>query len=126
MKTFIKAIALTAILTASFAFNTFADDKESKKVNGFATGIFVSKTGRIHVSVDKYTNANTVILLTDIKGNVIYREVVGKKIDKFRKAMNVSDLPLGSYTLEISSNGEKITKAFELTEKETEREITIK
>jgi hypothetical protein len=52
--------------------------------------------------------------------------VVGKKVDKFRKAMNVSDLPLGSYTLDISSNGETITKAFELTQKQTEREITIK
>jgi hypothetical protein len=129
MKTFVKTIALAVVLATSFAFfafNTFADVKESKKITGFSTGIYVSKAGRLHIGIDKHVDGNTAISLLNYQGKVVYREVFGKRVDKVRRAIDVSSLPLGKYTLEVFSNGEKLTKDVEITSKETDRTLTIK
>lgn len=126
MKTSIKTIAATFVFAALFAFNASAEDKETKKAAAFGTGIYVAKSGAIHVSVDKYVPADAVLLLTDQSGKVIYQERMNKKTDKFRKQLNVSGLPAGSYTIEISSDGQKTTRDFELTDQKMSREISIR
>lgn len=126
MKSSIKTIAMTMVIAATFAFNSFADDKESKKAAAFGTGIFASNSGKIHVNVDKYTSDKAVVLITNRSGATFYREVIDRNTDKFRKTFNVKELPAGTYTIEVSANGQKTEKNFEVAEIRTERQISIK
>ncbi|WP_353718002.1 carboxypeptidase-like regulatory domain-containing protein [Dyadobacter sp. 676] len=126
MKSSIKSIAMTMVIAATVAFNSFADDKESKKAAAFGTGIFASKTGKIHVNVDKYTSDKAVVLITNKSGEAMYREIIDRNTGKFRKAFNVNELPAGTYTIEVSANGQKTEKQFEVAEIRTERQISIK
>ena len=126
MKPSIKKIAMTMVIAATFAFNSFADDKESKKAVAFGTGIFASNSGKIHVNVDKYTSDKAVVLITNRSGATFYREVIDRNTDKFRKTFNVKELPAGTYTIEVSANGQKTEKNFEVAEIRTERQISIK
>ena len=126
MKPSIKTIAMTMVIAAPFAFNTFAEDKESKKATAFGTGIFASNSGKIHVNVDKYTSDKAVVLITNHSGATFYREVIDRNTDKFRKAFNVNELPAGTYTIEVSANGQKTEKNFEVSESRTERQISVK
>ncbi|KQS31193.1 DUF3244 domain-containing protein [Dyadobacter sp. Leaf189] len=125
MKNLLKTIAFAVAFTVVFVSNTFADDKETKKAT-FGTGIFASKSGKIHINLDKYTDHNAVILVTDQKGTVIYREVVGKNVSKFRKALNVEDLPNGEYTIDVCGKDGKVTRHFQLSEQPAERALAIK
>lgn len=126
MKPSIKTIAMTMVIAATVAFNSFADDKESKKAAAFGTGIFASNTGKIHVAVDKYTDARAVVVITNQNGEAYYRETMERGTGKFRKAFNVDELPAGTYTIEVSANGQKTHKNFEVAEARTVRQIAIK
>ena len=125
MKKSVKTIVFAFVFSAAFAFSAVASDKEAKKVTGFATGIYVSKEGKINLNVDKYTSSKTTILITNRAGNVIYREVLGKELSKFKRSLNVDALPSGKYTLEVSSNKEKQTNHFEISEEIKLKEITL-
>lgn len=114
------------VIAATFAFNSFADDKESKKAAAFGTGIFASNSGKIHVNVDKYTDNRAVVLISNKSGEVMYRETIDRNTAKFRKTFNVKELPAGTYTIEVSANGQKAEKDFEVTEIRTERHISVK
>ncbi|MCF0070510.1 hypothetical protein LZD49_08500 [Dyadobacter sp. CY261] len=126
MKPSIKTIAMTIVFAVTFAFNTFADDKEGKKAVIFETGIFASKSGKLHVNVDKYTNDKALVVITNYKGDAIHRDMISRSTDKFRKAYNINELPEGSYTVEISAAGKKIEKHFEVTEIRTDRRVAVK
>lgn len=125
MKKSVKTIVFAFVFSAAFAFSAVASDKEAKKVTGFATGIYVTKEGKINLNVDKYTSSKTTILITNRAGIVIYREVLGKELSKFKRSLNVDALPSGKYTLEVSSNKEKQTNHFEISEEVKLKEITL-
>jgi len=114
------------VIAATFAFNSFAEDKESKKAAAFGTGIFASNSGKIHVNVDKYADSKAVVLITNKSGQVMYRETIDRDTNKFRKTFNVNELPAGTYTIEVSANGQKTEKDFEVSEIRTERQVSIK
>ena len=123
IKTFVCALALVA--TATFTAN--AEDKETKKAAGFGTGIYSTKSGKINVLVNKVSaDASTTILLRNEKGDIVYRETVGKNTQKFGRTLNVDDLASGKYEIEVASQGEKQTKSFELSEQKSERVLAVK
>lgn len=126
MKPSIKTIAFAIVFATVSTLNAFADEKENKKVTAFGTGIFASNSGKIHVNVDKYTAEKAVVLMTNEKGETIYREVIGKGTEKFRKALDVSALPAGKYTIEVFAGGQKSEKRFEVSEVLTDRQISLK
>ena len=125
MKNSIKTIVFAlALITTAFTAN--AEDKESKKPAGFDTGIYTTKTGRINVIVNKATlEGATTILLKNEKGDVIYREIVGKKEQKFGRTLNLDELETGKYEIEVRSLGETQSKSFELSDQRTERILTV-
>jgi hypothetical protein len=126
MKNSIKTFAVALAIVAS-AFTANAEDKETKKSAGFGTGIYTTKNGKINVLVDKASNeASTVLLLKTEKGDVVYREIVDKNNQKFGRALNVDGLATGNYLIEVTSNGEKQTKSFQLSEQTSERVVAIK
>jgi hypothetical protein len=135
MKTSFKTIAAAVAFSFVFAFsasannfaaNTNAEDKEGKKTTEFDTGIYASKSGKLHVNVDKYSKEPAIVLVTDQSGKTVYREVVRKDVNKFRTAFDVSHLPSGTYTIEVAGQGHKQSKTFELTEKIAERAISVR
>jgi len=127
MKNSIKTFAYALVLLATVSFTANAEDKETKKSAGFGTGIYTTKSGKINVLVDKVNNdASTTLLIKDANGSVYYRETIGKHNQKFGRALNVDELPLGKYEIEVVSKGEKQTKTFELTDQKAERTLAIK
>jgi hypothetical protein len=126
MKTTIKTFAFAlAFIASTFAAN--AEDKETKKASSFGTGIYPTKTGKINVLVDKSNNdANTVILLKDQAGIVVYRETISKDNQKFGRTLNMDQMDAGKYELNIISGNEIQSKSFEVSEQKTERTLSVK
>ncbi|MCE7069638.1 MULTISPECIES: hypothetical protein [unclassified Dyadobacter] len=126
MKTTIKTFAFAlALIASSFAAN--AEDKETKKASTFGTGIYPTKSGKINVLVNKANNnANTVILLKNEAGNVVYRETVSKDNQKFGRTLNMDQMDAGKYELDVISGKEIQSKSFELSEQKLERSLTVK
>ncbi|MDQ6478412.1 hypothetical protein [Dyadobacter sp. LHD-138] len=126
MKNSIKTFICAFALVTSAAFTASAADKETKKSTGFGTGIYTTKAGKINVLVDKANaEAKTTLLLKNDKGDVVYREVIDKNLQKFGRTLNVNDLEAGNYEINVISNGEKQSKSFKLTEQTTERVLNI-
>ena len=125
MKTSAKNFAYALALSTVLAFSASGEDKETKKVTAFGTGIYTTKTGKLKVNVDKYNQKPTIIQLEDKRGNVVYEEVVNKNKTKFRRSLNVNELPAGEYTLQIMSDGYKETRKLEVNEKRPERLISM-
>jgi hypothetical protein len=126
MKNYIKSLIAVFALSTMFAFDASAEDKESKKAAAFGTGIYMMKSGNVNVSVDKFNNKPTVVQLENEKGDILYREVTGKRVTKFRRSLNISTLPAGNYTIEVTSDGQTQSKKLELHEKKAERLISLK
>lgn len=126
MKTTFKTFAVALALIAT-AFTANAEDKETKKAAGFATGIYATKSGKINVLVEKANvDANTTLLLKNEKGNIVYQETVGKKNQKFGRTLNVDELKSGTYQIEVTSQGETKIKSFEVSSQESERTLSVK
>lgn len=126
MKTTIKTFAVALALIAT-AFTANAEDKETKKATGFATGIYATKGGKINVLVEKANvDANTTLLLKNEKGDVVYQETVGKKNLKFGRILNVDELKSGTYQIDVTSQGETKSKSFEVSSQESERTLSVK
>lgn len=122
IKTFASVIALVSVLT----FSAHAEDKETKKAAGFGTGMFVNKSGKVNVMVDKVNaDSHTTLLVTNEKGDVVYQETIGKKIQKFGRVLNVDQLDSGTYEVEVVSKGEKQSRKFEISEKTSTKTIAI-
>lgn len=126
MKTTFKTFAIALAFIAT-AFTAQAEDKETKKASGFGTGIYTTKSGNINVMVEKAnTDASTTIALKTEKGAVVYEETVGKKNKRFGRSLNVADLKPGTYEIEVSNQGEKLSKTFELSTSDSQRIIQVK
>jgi len=126
MKNSIKNIAVAFALVTSFAFTAHAENKETKKASRFGTGVFISKSGKINVLVDKADNhAATTILVKNSQGEIVYREVVEKGNQKFGRLLNVTELEAGQYEIDVISKNEIQTSSFQLSEQKTERVLTI-
>lgn len=130
MRTSIKNIAYAVALVISFTFAASAkniEPKEPKKAASFGTGVYINKEGKINVLVDKQNaDAKTTLLIKNEKGDVVYREVLEKENQKFRRILNVEKLEAGQYELNVVSKNEVQTKSFQLNEQKTERVLSIK
>jgi hypothetical protein len=126
MKTYIKSLIVVFALSALVTFEASADDKESKKSAAFGTGIYMMKSGNINVSVDKFNHKPTIVQLENERGDILYREVTGKRVTQFKRSLDISTLPAGNYTIEVTSDGQTQSKNLELHEQKAERIISLK
>lgn len=125
MKTSINTFALAFAFVAA-AFTANAEDKEAKKA-ALGTGIYPTKAGKINVLVDKSnTESNTILLLKNEHGEVVYRETVGKNQQKFGRVLNLDSMEAGQYKLDIISGKDIQSKTFQLSEEKVERVVTVK
>lgn len=126
MKTSIKSLICAFAFSTLLVFQASADDKDSKKVTAFGTGIYMTPAGKINVNVDKFNTKSTVIQVENEKGEVLYREVTGKHVTKLRRSLDVSTLPNGNYTINVISDGQKQSRMLELHDKPTQRLISFR
>ena len=127
MKNSVKTFAIALALFASATFTASAEDKETKKASTFGTGIYPTKTGKINVMVDKINkDANTVLLVKNEDGVIVYRETIGKNEQKFGRSLNLDEMEAGKYLLEVISGNEIQSKTFQLSAQKTERMLTVK
>jgi hypothetical protein len=127
MKNSVKTFAIALALLASVTFTASAEDKETKKASTFGTGIYPTKTGKVNVMVDKINkDANTVLLVKNENGDIVYRETISKNEQKFGRSLNLDEMEAGKYLLEVISGNEIQSKTFQLSAQKTERMLTVK
>ncbi len=109
MKTLITTLALAlSLATVTVAANTDPIARPTK-VARYETGIYTTVTGKLHVSVDKQLGGTVDLLLKDASGNVLITRQIAKKDTQFRTRFDLSQLPDGTYELELT-NGVDITR----------------
>ena len=112
MKTLIKSFALALTLTATTISATFADGTPAGRpsnVASFKSGVYSTAAGKLHVSLDKETGGKVTIRLKDNRGAVLYNQHLGKNETTYRTRLDLSDLPDGTYELELT-NGVETTR----------------
>ncbi|WP_109677808.1 hypothetical protein [Dyadobacter jejuensis] len=115
MKQSFKTTALFLALVATTSLSSFALDKESKRSSRLESGIYTTLDGKVKIMVEKQlTEAPTHLLLKNDEGAILYRETIKKSYDRFGKTLNLSELEMGSYQIEISSKGITKNHTFEI------------
>lgn len=112
MKTLIKSFALALTLAATTVSATFADGTPAGRTANaaaFKSGVYTNAAGKLHVSLDKETGGKVTIRLKDNNGTILYNEQLGKNETTYRTRMDLSDLPDGTYELELT-NGVETTR----------------
>ncbi|AKD56783.1 T9SS type A sorting domain-containing protein [Spirosoma radiotolerans] len=124
MKTLIKSLALALSLgfltsAASLAASTGTNPiGRPSGVASYKTGVYSTKTGRLHISLDKATGGRVDIRLIDADGKALYTQHLGKNEKGCRVRLNLSDLEDGAYTLEITNGVETTTQTVTIATKQ--------
>ena len=122
MKKALKTFAI-ALATGVFTFSTvLASEPIGKKDESkifskrtFEVGMYrVINSMKVNVLIEKQEGKSLDITLKNDRNEVIYSEVIGKKISKFSKKFDLVGLSDGKYRFEISNGKEAITKEVNL------------
>ena len=132
MKTSIKSLASALFLTVALSTSVLAiDDHGHKKVFGVAIFPTVDAS-KLWVVLEKYQAENTVNLqLVNQRGEVLHQEILlGKRSrqNACRQQFDISQLPDGNYTFQITAGNQKEEIPFQLgtpTRQEPTRLIAI-
>lgn len=108
-----------ALVAGVFTFSTVlatepvATKLETNKT--FDVGMYrITNSMKVNVAVEKLKGNTVEITLKNEKNETIYTEFIGKKLVKFSKKFDLTDLADGKYRFEISNGNEKITKEVNL------------
>ncbi len=125
MKTQLKTIACAIALSVSSV--AFATGKSNKQVPKFEASAYIAKDASLHINVVKLSEGWVKVSLKDAKNNEIYSENIAKNDLQYALKMNVSNLSDGTYTLQIASDNQTITKQINLTSERVEvaRKVTV-
>lgn len=97
------ALSFSAV-TAFTTVNASAGPKQPQRPVTYQTSIYGSADGtKLNVAIDKQTGGRVDIRLVDSKGNVLFQQVIHSNQSTYRGRLVVSDLPAGTYQLEISN-----------------------
>ena len=130
MKNLLQSIAAVALSASIFSHSMAAlpiDPKIECKNNTcetFRIGMYrVKNTETMNLLVEKDKGQRLEIKLTDFKGKVLHDEMIPRAARKFGQKLNFAALQDGTYTLEISTDNEKIVKSIFLSTDEV-REVS--
>ena len=105
MKTLIKSLALALSLAVITSAATFAQSNPASNANyaaSYKTGIYTSKSGNLHIALDKNTGSTVDIRLANAEGRVLFSQHLGKNDQVYRTRLNLNELEDGIYELEIT------------------------
>ncbi len=125
MKTNFKTLALAASLliaplAAALATTpgtvepkepTAIEANNSLSVNAFR----VAGTANLRMFIQKNDQSAVRVELKNEEGELFYESAIGKRANGKAYLLNLSELPNGHYTIEVSNRDKKVVKAFDLT-----------
>jgi len=124
MKTLITTLALAlSLATVTVAADTNAIDRPTK-VARYASGIYTTVTGKLHVSIDKQIGGTVTVSLKDANGTVLFNRQIAKKDTQFRTRFDLSQLTDGTYELELT-NGVDVTRQTVVLATKLERTVQM-
>lgn len=103
-------VAASLLLSASTIINP-----TTPNALPFGASAYVTTNNQIRVAVQKATDVPAVVLLRDKNNEVLFRQNIGKKEDKYAVKLNVDNLADGQYELEVKSSEGSIRKQFNLS-----------
>ncbi len=107
-----KTLAHTLLIALSFsAITAFTSmdasagvPKQPQRPAAYQVGVYGSIDGsKLNVAVNKQVGGRVDIRLVDAKGNVLFHQGISRNEDKYRGKLVISDLPAGTYQLEVSN-----------------------
>lgn len=110
MKTLIKSLALALTLGFVTSAATFANTNPGGRqtvVASFKSAIYTTVSGKLSIALDKEVGGAVDVQLKNKDGKVLYSQHLGKKESKYRRLLNVSELPDGDYQVEITNGVER-------------------
>jgi outer membrane lipoprotein-sorting protein len=119
MKTSIKSLLFALSLSAVTSFAAFADVKPERpaQVAAFKSSVFPTIDGKLRISLDKETGGPVDIRLKNEDGAVVYNHHLDKKDTQYRSRLNLSELPDGTYQVEITNGTETSTQSITISTK---------
>jgi hypothetical protein len=120
MKKLFKTFALIALTATA----TFANENKENKASNFEVGMYsLNGTAKVRLLLEKEKGANLVVSLKNDKGEVLFKEFLGKNSTGYNKYFNLDELANGTYELVIDNGSEVITK--KKVRKETTYETSV-
>lgn len=109
-------LGLLLLSISSFATDKKVKEEKSKTSNAnFDLSFYQLKnTQKVKLAVEKGTSFPVSIELVDNKGNLFYDEKLPRNESLYSRIFDLSELNPGTYSLEISSNGQKIRKQIDI------------
>jgi len=117
MKTLIKSLAVAFSLALVTTLGSVAEANPGRPANAvsYKAGIYTSVDGKLNIALDKQTGGAVDIRLKDTTGQVIYAQHVSKNDTKYRTRLNLSELPDGTYQVEVTNGVETTSHTINLT-----------
>lgn len=101
-------------MLASFVIsaNLFANPTNPTKPSSFDASVFVTRTNKIRLAVEKKTNDPVIVTLRqrNQQNAIVFNQQMGRKQAKLALQLDVDMLDDGLYELEISSRSGSIVK----------------
>ncbi|NDU95179.1 hypothetical protein [Spirosoma terrae] len=105
-------LALSLLMTS-----TVLTDPTTPKSTSVEASAFVTIDKQVRVSVVKPADTSVDILLRDSENQVVYRQSLNRKDEKYAVKLNVEQLADGKYELEVRSAKNSIRKQLDLSTK---------
>ncbi len=110
MKTTIKSLLIAFAFVASLSSLSLAKPivRPGKQAVAYATSFYTAVDGRLVLSLEKQAGNVVSVRLVNTKGATLFTQNVAKRQTSAQLRLDVSQLPDGDYSVEVS-NGEKVT-----------------
>ncbi|WP_373512964.1 hypothetical protein [Persicitalea sp.] len=110
---------LAVALCSLMMFPTLAahdTDCQQKKPQTFEVGMYrVKDSLKMRLMVEKKVGQKVIVRLLNQQGQVLHEEVVGKRMQKYGRNFDFSQIEDGRYTLEIANGEEVVQRSINLT-----------
>jgi hypothetical protein len=86
-----------------------------EKPKSFNVGMYqVQQSSRVSLAIAKPAPSRMTLLIRDVDGNILYREVVGKDKASYKRQFDLGPMGDGTYSFDFITNGEVVTKKVKL------------
>lgn len=123
MKNLVHLVTVAFLMTAAVGPSIAGGNTGTEDLK---TSVLFSRTGKINIYVDKANGDHpTSVVIRNGDGKIVYSEIVKRSEQKFGRILNVNDLSLGNYQIEVFTRSEKWTKTFVISEQKVERTVVF-
>ena len=113
----VLAVALCGLMMTSTATWAGTDyDCEQTKPKTFEVGMYrVKDSLKMRLLMEKKAGQRVMVRLLDQRGQVLHEEMVGKRMRKYGRNFDFSQIKDGRYTIEVSDGSEVVQKTVNLS-----------